>query len=148
DGSVTLTVNNVVTTPGVYQGTLTLYTSTGGVPVPVTLTFGSGGGTGGLVANPATLSFNVQPGGATGAQSVTITSGGVPVTISGVTGSTNWLVPSFNSGVAGNVTVGVNPAGLAAGTYTGTVTVTTTSGTVSIQVSLQVGGSPPPTSPT
>jgi uncharacterized protein (TIGR03437 family) len=149
DGSVTLTVNNVVTTPGIYQGTLTLYTSTGGVSVPVTLTFGSsGGGTGGLVANPNTLNFSVQVGGSAGAQNVAITFNGAPVTVTGATGSASWLVPSFSSAVAGSVTVGVNPAGLVAGTYTGTVTVTTTSGTVSFQVNLQVGGTPPSTSPT
>src|SRR5207237_1230986 len=53
DGTVTLTVNNVVATPGFYQGTLTLFTATGNVSVPVQLTFGSGaGGSTGLSANP------------------------------------------------------------------------------------------------
>jgi uncharacterized protein (TIGR03437 family) len=151
DGTVTLTVNSVVTTPGTYQGTLNLFTVPGNVSVPVVLQFGTGTGTTGLAANPNPVTFTVQTGGAVPSQNVAITFNGFAVTVSSVTPTTttgqNWLLPSA-SGTTGTVVVAVNALGLTAGSYSGTVTVTTTSGTFSFQVNLTVGGGTTPGSPT
>ena len=147
DGSVTLTLNNVVQTPGFYQGVITLYTSGGGsIGVPVTLAFGSGGGSGtGLSANPSVLNLSAAVGGSASSQNVSITYNGSPITVSGVSSTTTtgqgWLQPSFTQQVPGAVTVTVNPSVLTqAGTYTGTVSVTTPVGQTSFQVVLALGG--------
>ena len=141
-GTVTLTVNTTVTTPGIYQGTETLVTSAGSINIPVTLTFGSGGS--GLTATPNVVNFNVQTGGTTASQNVAITLNGAAVPINSVAASSGatWLLPSFQSNVAGNVNVGVNAAGLSAGMYNGLVTVVTPQGQVSFQVNLTVSGIP------
>ena len=143
NGTVILTVNGLVTTAGVYQGTETLVTSSGNLNVPVTLTFGSGGGSN-LVATPNPVNFNVQTGGTAAPQNVTVTVNGAPVTINSVaaSGGSSWLLPSFQSNVAGNVNVSVNAAGLQPGIYSGLVTVATPQGQVSFQVSLTVAGIP------
>jgi len=140
NGTVILSVNSLVTTAGTYQGTENLITSSGNVNVPVTLTFGSGG----LAATPNPVNFNVQTGGTAAPQNVTITVNGAPVTITSVTasGGASWLLPSFQSNVAGNVNVGVNASGLSAGMYNGIVTVATPQGQVSFQVNLTVAGTP------
>ena len=140
NGTVILTVNGNVTTAGVYQGTETLITNSGNVNVPVTLTFGSGG----LAVSPNPLSFSVQTGGNAAAQNVSITFNGGAVTITNVTTSSGatWLLPSFQPGVAGNVSVAVNAAALSAGMYNGIVTVSTQQGQISFQVNLTVAGIP------
>jgi uncharacterized protein (TIGR03437 family) len=152
DGTVTLTVNNTVTTPGLYQGTLTLYTNGGNVTVPVTLQFGTGGGTTGLVATPNPVNFTVQPGGSVPAQTVNVTFNGFGVAVTSVSATTttgqNWLLPSL-SGTVGQITVNVNALGLLAGGYSGSISAATGSGTLTIQVNLTVGtGGGPPGSPT
>jgi uncharacterized protein (TIGR03437 family) len=149
DGTLTLTVNSVVTTPGIYTGTLTLVTATGGqVAVPVTLNFGGSGGGGGLSASPNLVTFSGQSGATLPSQNVNITFNGAAVTILGVSTSTttgqNWLSASAATGVTGVVTVSVNTGGLQGGTYSGTVTVNTSSGTVTFQVNLTVGTTTPP----
>jgi uncharacterized protein (TIGR03437 family) len=140
NGTVILTVNSTVTTAGVYQGTETLITNSGNVNVPITLTFGSGG----LAATPNPLSFSVQTGGNAAAQNVSITFNGAPITITNVTtsGGATWLLPSFQPGVAGNVSVAINAAGLSAGMYNGIVTVSTQQGQIGFQVNLTVAGIP------
>ena len=121
DGTVTLTVNGVVTTPGFYQGTLTIYAGANSVGVPVSLTFGSGGSTSGLSINPSPVSFSVQPGGSSQSQNVNVTFNGFPVVITGLTTSTStgqtWLQASSATGVTGSITVTANPVGLPAGTF-------------------------------
>ncbi len=146
DGSVTLTLNNVVTTPGFYQGTITLYTAGGGsIAVPVTLAFGSGGSSSGLSANPSVLNLSSSVGAGATSQNVSILYNGSAVTVSGVSATTttgqNWLQPSFTQAVPGTVTVTVNPSVLSGGgTYSGTVSVTTPIGQTSFQVNLSLGG--------
>jgi uncharacterized protein (TIGR03437 family) len=142
NGTVILTVNGLVTTAGVYQGTETLVTSSGNLNVPVTLTFGGGAGSN-LFVTPNPVNFNVQTGGTAAPQNVTVTVNGAPVTINSVAASGgSWLLPSFQSNVAGNVNVSVNAAGLQPGIYNGLVTVVTPQGQVSFQVTLTVAGIP------
>jgi uncharacterized protein (TIGR03437 family) len=145
DGTATLTVNNVITTQGIYTGSLTIYLTSGGSAiVPVTLTFGTGGGTGGLAASPNPVNFNIPAGGAASTQNVSITSNGALVTVSNVNTSTttgqSWLQAATTSSLGG-ISVTANPFGLGSGSYSGTVLVTTTSGSLSIPVNLTVGGS-------
>jgi uncharacterized protein (TIGR03437 family) len=143
DGTVTLTVNGVVTTPGFYQGTLNLFTAAGNASVPVTLQFGGSTGGQGLTAAPNPVSFSAQVGGAVASQNVSITLNGFPVTVNSVTATTttnqNWLLPSL-TGTTGGVSVNVNALGLLAGVYSGTVNATTPSGVASFTVTLTVGG--------
>ena len=82
-----------------------------------------------LVATPAPLSFAYQAGSAPPASAtVGVTSTGAPI---GVTASAatqsggTWLFVNPASGTtSANLTVSVNPAGLAVGTYTGSITLT------------------------
>jgi uncharacterized protein (TIGR03437 family) len=150
DGTVTLTVNSVVSTQGTYTGSLTLYLTNGGsITVPVTLTFGTGTGTGGLVATPNPITFNISSLGAPSTQNVGITFNGAAATITNVVTNTstgqNWLQAAALSQSTGTVTVTANPFGLTAGTYTGTVAVTTNFGSLSIPVNMTVSASAPST---
>ena len=142
NGAVILSVNSVVTAAGIYSGTESLVTNSGSINIPVTLTFGSGGS--GLVVSQNPVNFNVQTGGSAAPQNVTVTLNNVPLTITSVSasGGASWLLPSFQSSIAGNVNVGVNAAGLSAGIYNGIVTVVTPQGQVSFQVNLTVAGIP------
>lgn len=145
NGTVTLTINNQATANGTYAGNLTLSTASfGQIIVPVTLAIGATGT--GLAATPNPVSFNVPVGGAAPpSQNVQITLNGAPITVTNVSGTSTpsgWLLPSAPANNSGIVNVGVNPAGLTAGSYTGSVTVSTASGAVSFQVNLNVGGIP------
>ena len=140
NGTVILTVNNQVSTQGTYQGTETLVTNSGNINVPVLLTFG--GGSGSLTVSQNPVNFNVQTNGTATPQNVTVSSNGAPVPISSVASSIGWLLPSFQSNVAGNINVGVNASGLSPGIYNGIVTVVTPQGQVSFQVNLTVAGIP------
>lgn len=147
-GTVTVTPNSVITAAGTYNGTLTAYTASGILPIPVVLCFGPcapTGGTGnGLTATPNPLSFQLQTGGSTAPQTVNINFNGAATNINSVTATTNtggtWLLPS--STLPGTISVGVNASGLTAGTYAGTVFVNTPQGQITIPVSLTVSGTP------
>jgi hypothetical protein len=75
--------------------------------------------------SPANLSFSFQMGGATpAAQTVAVSSSGTAFSYS-ISSSAAWLSATPASGnTPGNVSVSVNPSGLAAGTYSGNVTIT------------------------
>ncbi len=152
NGTVAISVNSVVSAPGTYQGSLTLATNSGTAVLPITLCFGSvsctatsGGGPApnGLSVSPSsTLTYNVQTGGSTPSQNVSILYNGNPIAISGVAASLgeSFILPSFQSGNI--VNVAVNSQGLSPGMYSGSVIVTTSVGQVTIQVNLTVGGAP------
>jgi hypothetical protein len=78
-----------------------------------------------LNTSPASLSFSYQAGGTTpAAQSVNVSSSGAALSYTTATSAT-WLLATPASGsTPGNLSVSVNPAGLASGTYTGNVTLT------------------------
>ena len=67
----------------------------------MTLTFGSGGVSSGLAANPASLSLSASFGVAPSAQNVSITYNGSPIAVSAVSATTttgqNWLQPSVTT---------------------------------------------------
>jgi hypothetical protein len=96
--------------------------------------------------NPASLTFNYQSGGATpAAQTVAVSSSGTAFNYT-VSTSAAWLSATPASGsTPGNVSVSVNPSGLAAGTYTGNVTITSASASNSpktVGVTLNVTAAP------
>ena len=101
-------------------------------------TDGFGGGTGTVVANttvvaavtkptmilaPTGLTFNFQIGGTTPTpQNVAVTSSSTAITYTAST-ATSWLTTTAGGTTPGSLSIGVNPAGLTAGTYTGSVSV-------------------------
>jgi uncharacterized protein (TIGR03437 family) len=104
-----------------------------------------------LSSNPPSLSFTTNVGTSENnvpTQTVIISSSGQQLSYSVSTSTQNgtfWLIDSPTSGATGNaatdvITVGINPAGLAAGTYQGTITVqsTTTADSVAINITLTV----------
>lgn len=101
----------------------------------------------GIVGGP-TLAFNMVTGGqAPQDQSVSLTGNGLSWNAAA---SASWIQLGSTSGTApSNVTIGINPAGLAAGTYTATVTFTDSANiqsqtlniTLNIQAQLGISGS-------
>jgi len=129
-GALTVSVNGAGLAPGNYSGTVTV-TSVGAsnspLNIPVTLTVGPQQT---LNVSPTALTFSHQTGAATPpTQTVSLTSSGAALNFTTAVSTTSggsWLTASPASGsTPGTVTVGVNPAGLAAGTYSGAVTITT-----------------------
>ncbi len=115
---------------GTYLGTITISApNAAGSPqtIAVTLTVSAAPN---ITLTPATLQFNSQIGGTVPvAQTVAVAASAGSVSFATAakvsSGSTNWLSVTPASGTSpGNLSVTVNPAGLAAGNYTGTVTVT------------------------
>ena len=101
-----------------------------------------GGGTGTVVANttvlaavanpkmnlaPTSLTFNYQIGGSNPApQSVAVSSStSTAINYTAMT-ATTWLTTTASGMTPGNLSIGANPSGLAAGTYTGSVSVAST----------------------
>jgi len=77
-----------------------------------------------LAVSPANLSFAYQTGGTTPAAQMANVTGSSTLTYSAAASAT-WLTVTPASGsTPGSLSIGVNPASLAAGTYTGSVTVT------------------------
>lgn len=116
---------------GTYTGSIQItapQASNSPVTVPVTLTVSVSPL---ISATPASLSFDVQPGGAApAAKTFTVASSGSPVNFSVSTTTTttgiNWLTATPASGATpATISVGIAPSGLtlAPGTYTGTVVV-------------------------
>lgn len=128
--TLTVSVDGSKLSPGTYIGTITISApNAAGSPqtIQVTLTVAAQPT---ISLAPASLQFSSQVGGAApAAQSIAVaaSSGSLPFTAAAtVTGNSgNWLSVSPASGTSpANLTVTVNPAGLAPGTYTGTITVT------------------------
>jgi sugar lactone lactonase YvrE len=119
-------------------------------PVPVTPPGGGGGGGGGtlppssstLTTSPAILIFTATPTSATLSQSIMLAnSGSVLAYTSSVvtTAGFGWLSVSPDSGSTGtNVSIQVNPAGLAQGTYSGIVNFQAGTQLASVAVTLNV----------
>ena len=114
-----------------------------------------------VVTTPETLTLSASSltfaygGTAPPTQAVQVTSSGAPIAVTtsvSTNSGGNWLTatpPGGNTPLG--VTVGVNPAGLVAGTYTGTVTIASASATNSPQtvgVTFNVTTVQPPTLPT
>jgi uncharacterized protein (TIGR03437 family) len=131
---ITVGVNPTGLTQGQnYEGAVTV--SVSGVTtltIPVRFSYQSSGA---LTLAPASLTFNAQTGGtAPAAQNIAVTSTGVALPFTAAATTTtggNWLSVSpasgnttASGGAATNLSVSVNPTGLAAGTYQGTITVT------------------------
>jgi hypothetical protein len=96
--------------------------------------------------SPASLTFNYQSGGATpAAQTLAVSSSGTAFNFT-ISTSAAWLSATPASGnTPGNVSVSVNPSGLAVGTYTGNVTITSASASNSpktVGVTLNVTAAP------
>jgi len=101
-----------------------------------------GGGTGTVVATttvlataatpkmnlaPTSLTFNYQIGGSTpAAQTVAVSSSTSTAINYTATTATTWLTTTASGTTPGNLSIGINPSGLAAGTYTGSVSVAST----------------------
>jgi uncharacterized protein (TIGR03437 family) len=131
-GQLTINASAASLAPGTYEGTVTV-TPTGANPfdIRVTLTVTASGE---LRVAPATLTFAHQTTSqsAPASQTVQITSTGTPLNwTASATASGNWLQISPASGTTGtnNLTVSVNPSGLAAGTYNGTISVSSANAT-------------------
>ncbi|MBV9145036.1 MAG: hypothetical protein JO065_03915 [Acidobacteria bacterium] len=80
-----------------------------------------------LKLSATSLSFNYSTGGtAPAAQTFSVSSSGAALTYTVAASGGTWLSATGGGTTPGNVSVSVNPAGLAAGTYTGTVSVAAT----------------------
>jgi uncharacterized protein (TIGR03437 family) len=90
-----------------------------------------------ILASPSTLSFTVQPGVTTPAQTVSLTtaSGTGTVALASVSTDVSWLKVTPATSVPATLSVSVVPGGLGAGTYTGYVLV---KGVGSPDTSLQI----------
>ena len=141
-GTLTLTANPAGLPTGTYTGSVTV-TPAGSTPqtIPVSLTVGS---TPLVNINPAALMFTAsQIGGPPPFQNVALTSTSDPLPFT-LTTSTNppgaWLVvtPPTGGTAPGNLSVGVNQAGLAIGTYSGSIVVTAGGQMQTIPVTLTV----------
>jgi uncharacterized protein (TIGR03437 family) len=160
---ITVSATPVGLTQGTCTGTIQLSANGLTQSVPVTFTIG-----GGITLSASSLSFQFASGGSTpAAQTINVTNpSGAAVHYSATVATTsggNWLSISPASGTTpGQISVSVNPSGMAAGSYTGTVsvtpdggaptnltvsfTITTPSITVSatsLSFSYQAGGTPP-----
>jgi len=142
----------VLLTGGTYYGSITITAAgTTNSPLVVPVTFTVGVSSSALTGNPASLSFDFVSGGAAPLPKllqVSSTTGAAlnfsaaASTASGVT----WLTINPASGTTPvNITVSVNPVGLALGTYTGTITLTPVGvigGSLQVPVTLNVTGTP------
>ncbi len=125
-GTLTVNANGATLAPGTYQGQISVIGSAGQSLIPVTLTISN---TPPLVLAPTTLTFNFQTGGAVpAAQGIAVTTAGTALnfTTSAATSSGgSWLaVNQASATTPAQLSITVNPSGLAAGTYNGTVTLT------------------------
>lgn len=151
--TLTITANPAGLAQGTYSGTITL-TATNLVNVansplviPITLTVGQGGTTGGtLASSPATLSFTqVVSGGSPAAQQLAVTgpAGSTFSAVASLPFGQNWLTVTPSSFVVpATLTATVNAGTLAQGSYTGSILISGTGGTQSIPVTLTVTSTP------
>ncbi len=114
---------------GTYKGSIVVTPAAGSpLKIPVTLMVISPAT---LAATPAPLTFTTIQGGPTpNFQAVTVSSSGAPLTVSASIATQNgegWLIVNPPSGQTSlNMSVSVNPSGLAPGSYSGTITVDAT----------------------
>jgi uncharacterized protein (TIGR03437 family) len=137
--TLTVSVNQANLAAGTYQGTITV-TPSGGTAqtIPVTFTV-----TGGVTANPATLSFNYRAGdNPPDAQSVALTGTGAAAATFTASASSqgNWLAVTPASGaLPGSLSVSIHTDSVTAGSFTGTITITPSTGApVTVNVTLTV----------
>jgi hypothetical protein len=145
-GNVMMYVVGVSANGQTYSNTYTLTPASGGT------TTGTGNT---LTATPATLTFNYAGGAAPAAQPVHTSSSGSSIafiTAVSTTSGGSWLSATPSGGSTPlDVSVSVNPAGLAAGAYSGMVTITSSSASNSpqtVNVTLNVTTTAPPATPT
>jgi uncharacterized protein (TIGR03437 family) len=139
-----------------YTGQLTVSSATAGttpLSVPISINVG-GAGAGTLTPMPASLTFSAQPGTNPQSKFLTVTAPNDAITSFNVSASVQsggpWLqvfpISDVQTGpsVTNNVTVTVNPTGLALGTYNGTVTLAPTAGgtATTVPVTLNITGLP------
>jgi len=137
--SLNVTANPAGLAAGAYQGTITATDANGGTQdIAVTLVVGSLSN----VANPTSLVFVAQAGGAAPPGQVVLVNGfGNASYTATVTGA--WLSTSSTGGPApAQLTVTANPAGLQAGTYSGKVEINLDTHIQDVQVTLIVSAGP------
>jgi uncharacterized protein (TIGR03437 family) len=146
-GNVSVSLNtSVLTTPGSYNGTITI-AAPGATSQTVNVSLlVSNIPT--IVANPSAVNFSYAIGGSTpSAQSVSITGGSGLSFIPAVTNGSSWLSVSPGFGTTpGSLSVSVNPVGLSAATYHGTVTIASGGASntpLAIPVTLTITGATP-----
>ena len=155
--TLTISANPTGQTSGQYLANIVLTPQGGATPlsVPVNITIGTAPS---LIITPANggPAFSFQTGTAfPAAQNITIASSGAPLAFSvsaSTTSGGNWLVvtpqtgaTNASGGVPTNITVQINPSGLAVARYQGTITVTAAGAPNSpqiIPVTLQVSSLP------
>jgi hypothetical protein len=140
-GNLSIGVNPASLAAGTYTGSVSV-ASTGASnspqSIPVTLTVTAAAVKPTLGLSPTSLTFNYQIGGSTPAAQTVATSSSTSTAISyTATAGSSWLTTTASGTTPGNLSIGVNPASLAAGTYTGTVSVAS-SGASNTPVSLPV----------
>ncbi|MDQ6708049.1 MAG: hypothetical protein M3Z85_19000, partial [Acidobacteriota bacterium] len=138
-GTLTIAANPAGLAVGTYTGSVTV-TPAGSTPqsIPVTLTVSN---TPLVNINPAALNFTASVVGGTPPpfQMLALTSTGDPVPFTATASGGPFLVVTPASGNApANLSVGVNPTGLAVGTYTGSITVIAGGQTQMVPVTLVV----------
>jgi hypothetical protein len=122
--SVDIAVSPTSLTAGTYTGKVTLTSAAAGnspLNIPVTLVVSQAIT---LRASPPSLSFTYQGGNAPASQQIHVTSSGAQVSfLASIAPGASWLNVSGDSFTPGNLTVAVNPTGLAPGDYAGTVVI-------------------------
>lgn len=142
-GSVSVSVNPAGLSPNTYDGSIVItgLGTNSPLTIPVTLTV-----TALLSANPGSIAFAYQTGESTPpSQTVRVSAAGsAAVSFQTAASGGQWLSVAPSAGTTpSELTISVNPTGLAAGTYTGAITVTSAfANTVSIPVTLAVATQP------
>jgi uncharacterized protein (TIGR03437 family) len=123
-GSVTVSVNATSLGAGSYNGSVTFTAAGAGnspVSVPVRLNVT---GVLNISASPSSVSFLHRIGRTPpSAQSISVTSGGTPVSFTASGSGASWLTVSSGGTTPGNVSLAVDVTGLVEGTYNASVTI-------------------------
>jgi len=134
--------NPAFVSTGSYSGSIVVSTAQGSLMIPVTFNVGTSG-VGAIQVSPSALSFSGQTGAAPAAQYISVSSStGYSTYFSATATATSggsWLSVTPSSSVTPvQLTVAVNPSGLAGGTYYGTITILGSDGysQQSVQVTL------------
>jgi uncharacterized protein (TIGR03437 family) len=144
-GMVTVSVNPAGLPAGNYTGTIAFNgVGAGNNPQTVTVLLTVTNNPT-LSASPNPLVFNYQIGQSVpGAQPVSVTSGGTPlsfsITANGTANNVSWLLTGSPSGTTtpASFTVAVNPTGLPAGVYNGTILLSSAGTQLTLPVTLNV----------
>jgi uncharacterized protein (TIGR03437 family) len=148
-GSVSVSVNtSVLTTPGTYNGTVTITAS--GAPTQTVNVTVVASNTPTITPNPTSLNFTYSIGAAAPlAQTVNISGGSGLAFFATVTSGAPWLLVTPGSGTTpGSISVAVTTGSLTAATYHGTVTIASAGASntpLSIPVTLTVSDGSTPT---